>query len=94
MSKQSYIDLLEETLNNAQHLLEREQTTFWKSVVNQLKDIQKNVVEQYNFEDWEEVYDRYTIGTIAAKQLPDGNDMQQRLFSLFWGAVHWKELQK
>ena len=93
MTKQNFIILLEETLVLAKKRLEQEQTSMWVSIINQLNDIRLNVVEKYAFNDWEEIHDRYTLGNIAARQLSDDDDLQQRLFSIFWGAVHWNELQ-
>ena len=52
------------------------------------------VIENYSFADWEEIHDRYTLGTLAVRDFPEGDEMQLRLCDIFWGAVHYQELEE
>lgn len=93
-SRKYYGELVNETLLIAEKRLVSEQTSVWNSIVNQLHDIKEMVIEKQAFTDWEEVYERYTLGTIAAREFSDDDEMQTRLCDIFWGAVHYNELAK
>lgn len=92
-TRQHYSELLDETLLMAEKRLAAENTTLWNSVVNQLKDIRVMVIEKQALRDWEEVYDRYTLGSIAAHELSEKDEMNARISDIFWGAVHYRELE-
>lgn len=87
-----YQKILNETLIIAEEHQRIEQNALWNSIVNQLRDIQKMVVEEYSFSDWEDVYERYTLGTIAIQEFLEGDEMQERLCDIFWGAVHYRSI--
>ena len=93
-NKQHYKKIVDDTLLIAEKRLEERNIYPWNSIENQLKDIQAMVIEQYSFSDWEEVYDRYTLGTLAVQEFPEGDEMQSRLCDIFWGAVHYQELEE
>lgn len=89
-----YKKIVDDTLLLAEKRLEEGGFYPWSSIVNQLKDIQAMVIEKYDFADWEEVYDHYTLGTIAVREFTEEDEMQARLCDIFWGAVHYNELEK
>lgn len=91
-TKQYYKKIVDDTLSLAEKRLDEGNHYPWSSIVNQLKDIQVMVVENYSFADWEEIHDRYTLGILAVQEFPEGDEMQSRLCDIFWGVVHYKEL--
>lgn len=92
-TRQYYNKILMRTLFLSEERLLKEQSVLWNSIVNQLRDIKVMIVEKQVLSDWEDVYERYTIGTIAVREFPENDEMQARLSDIFWGAVHFKELQ-
>lgn len=92
-TKDYYQKIVNETLFISEERLKEEHLLLWNSIVNQLKDIKEMVIEQQAFSDWEEVYDRYTLGTISVREFTEEDEMQARLCDIFWGAVHYSELE-
>lgn len=86
-----YKEILEDTLSISKANLEKYNTSLWQSIVNQLLDIKDNVIEKQLITDWEEIYDRYTLGTIAIQHFNDDDEMRIRLCDIFGGAVHYFE---
>lgn len=93
-TKRYYKELLEETLSIASDNSKKHNTSMWHSIVNQIIDIKENVVQKQIFDDWEEIYDRYTLGTIAIQNFEENDEMQHRLCDIFGGAVHYKEFKE
>ena len=93
-TQQYYKKIVDDTLLLSKKQLEEGELYPWNSIVNQLKDIQAMVIENYSFADWEEIHDRYTLGTLAVRDFPEGDEMQLRLCDIFWGAVHYQELEE
>ena len=89
---QYYSELLNNTLSIAERRLTKSQSPLWISIVNQLRDIKEKVIVKQIFSDWEDVYERYTLGIIAIREIPENDEMQARLCDIFWGAVHYNEL--
>lgn len=91
-TREYYRVLLDEALINAENRLKVEQTSIWNSIVNQLRDIKEMVIEKQAIAGWEDIYGRYTLGTVAIRELSENDEMQKRLCDIFWGAVHYTEL--
>ena len=89
MTQNSYNQLVNETLIIAENRRSLEQTTIWNSIINQLRDIKIMVIEKKTFKDWEEIYERYTLGTIAIHEFSEGDEMRTRLCDIFGGAVDY-----
>ena len=92
-TQQYYSELLNETLTIAEKRLASDNTNLWHSVVNQLRDIQEMIIEKQALQGWEDVYERYTLGTLVVHELSEKDEMYARLSDIFWGAVHYKELE-
>lgn len=92
-TKHHYKEILEETLSISKDNLNKYNTSLWNSIVNQILDIKENIVQNQTIDDWEEIYDRYTLGTIAIQNFADDDEMQNRLCDIFGGAVHFDELK-
>lgn len=59
----------------------------------QLVDIQKNVVDEGLYSDWEQINERYTLGAIAVKNYYEDEEMYQRLCDIFGEAIIYSEPQ-
>lgn len=93
-TKEHYQKIVDETLLISEERLKKEQLLLWNSIVNQLQDIKLMIIGKQAFSDWEGIYDRYTLGTIAVREFTEGDEMQARLCDIFWGAVHYSELKE
>lgn len=91
-TKAYYIEILNSTLEIAEKQLTMIESPLWISIVNQIKDIKENVVNTQSITDWEDIYDRYSLGRIALEYFDDNDEMQDRLCDIFSGAVHYSEL--
>ena len=92
-TKGHFQEIVDDTLLLSEGMRDIEQNIIWNSIVNQLQDIKVMIIEKQAFSDWEEIYDRYTLGTIAVREFTEGDEMQIRLCDIFWGAVHYSELE-
>lgn len=93
-TKQYYNEILDRAFFLSEERLSKEQSVLWNSIVNQLRDIKVTIVEKHELSDWEEVYERYSLGSIAVRELPENDEMQALLCDIFWGAVHYDELSE
>lgn len=91
-TKAYYRQILDSTLDMAENHMNESESPLWISIVNQIKDIKENVVNTQSITDWEDIYDRYSLGRIALEYFEDGDEMQERLCDIFGGAVHYSEL--
>ena len=96
-SKTRYSQILDETQHIAEHELslipQNENSDIWISIISQIKDIREKIVEKHILFDWEEIYERYSIGAIGIEYFDDDDEMHMRLCDIFHGAVHYFELE-
>lgn len=90
-TKMYYLNILENTRQIILNILNQEKTPLWNSILSQIEDIQQKINNKI-IEDWENVYERYSLGTIAVKCFSDNDEMQLRLMDIFFGIVHFNEL--
>lgn len=90
-TKKYYLNMLESTRQIILNILNQEKTPLWNSILSQIEDIQYKIKNKI-IEDWEDVYERYSIGTIAIKCFSENDEMQLRLMDIFFGIVHFNEL--
>ena len=93
-TKQYYRHLLADTIAIVDEHILIHQDVLWLHIKEQLTDIKLNVVDNDNAGDWEDVYNKYDIGTIAIQLFQDDEEMQERLFDAFSGAVHYHEMDE
>lgn len=91
-TKAYYRQIVDSTLAIAEDHVKESESPLWISIVNQIKDIKENVVETQSITDWEDIYDRYSLGRIALEYFEEDDEMYQRLCDIFGGAVHYNEL--
>ncbi len=91
-TKSYYRQIIDSTLSIAEDHVKESGSPLWISIVNQIKDIKENVVDTQSLTDWEDFYDRYSLGRIALEYFEEDDEMYQRLCDIFGGAVHYNEL--
>lgn len=91
-TKSYYKQILNETIAIVAHLLEQEPDVLTQNIYDQLVDIQKNVVVEGRYSDWEQINERYTLGAIAVKNYDEDDEVYQRLCDIFAGAIMYSEL--
>ena len=91
-TKSYYRQIIDSTLSIAEDHVKESGSPLWISIVNQIKDIKENVVDTQSLTDWEDFYDRYSLGRIAIEYFEEDDEMYQRLCDIFGGAVHYNEL--
>lgn len=96
-TKVRYLQILNETIQIAEaEILNKSQDEnieMWLSIKAQIKDIRENIVESRTLSDWEEIYERYSIGSLGLQCFDDDDEMHMRLCDIFHGAVHYSELR-
>lgn len=96
-TKVRYSQILNETIeiveNEILHSFQDEDLDMWLSIKAQIKDIREKIVESQALFDWEEIYERYSIGAIGLECFDDDDEMHMRLCDIFHGAVHFRELE-
>ena len=92
-SKADYQRLLNETIDIFQFRSNNEDDELSRIILEQLLDIKENVVDLEVLTEWDEINERYTLGGIAIREFPKDEEMQLRLRDIFWGAVHYAELE-
>ena len=95
-TKERYSQILDETRRIAEQelslTLKGEDSDIWISIISQIKDIRKKIVDSHVYMEWEDVYARYSIGSIGVEYFDDDDEMHIRLCDIFHGAVHYCEL--
>ncbi len=95
-TKKRFLEILSETQKIAEVELSKHeynsQGDIWVSIISQIKDIREKVVEKQLLTDWEDIYERYSIGSIGLQCFDEQDEMRSRLCDIFAGAVHYREL--
>ena len=91
-TKSYYRQIIDSTLSIAESQMQESGSPLWISIVNQIKDIKENIVDTQTIADWEDIFDRYSLGRIALEYFEEDDEMYQRLCDIFGGAVHYNEL--
>ena len=96
-TKARYSQILQETQQIAENKISLNPQTkdleMWISIIKQIEDIRDKIVESQILFDWDEIYERYSIGAIGLDCFEDDDEMQMRLSDIFHGAVHFQELK-
>lgn len=92
LSKSHYNNILEETMAIVDNTKDKN-PTLYACIFEQLEDMKRNVIENRIITEWDEINERYTLGTIAIQEFDEGDEMRNRLSDLFGGAVHYNELR-
>lgn len=96
-SKQDYNKLLSRTKGIVQRKIDSglySDNTLWNNILLQIDDIKTNIVDSDQIFDWTEIYNRYSLGKIAIQCFKEDDEMYQLLTKIFFGAVHYQELQE
>ena len=91
-TKSYYKQILKDTIVIVDDLLVTEPDVLTQNIHDQLLDIQKNVVENAMYTEWEQINERYTLGAIAIKNYDEDEEMYQRLCDIYGGAIMYSEL--
>lgn len=95
-SKKRFSQILDETqLIVEEKLLEADQSEeyeLWTTILAQIKDIREKIVNSRSLTDWEDIYERYSIGQLGLQLFEPDDEMHMRLCDIFYGAVHYIEL--
>ncbi|MCC8174960.1 MAG: hypothetical protein LIO91_00790 [Bacteroidales bacterium] len=91
---------LREILNETQQIAEEcrrnhakpDSPNLWESIIAQIKDIREKIASGNLPSDWEQIYERYTIGSLGLQFFQDQPEMRQRLNDIFHGTSHYYEL--
>ena len=96
-SQKRYRQILDETQEIAEYNLsltaDSDESDIWVSIISQINDIRERIIDKQLLYDWEEIYDRFSIGSIGLEYFDDNDEMRLRLCDIFHGAVHYKELE-
>ena len=87
-----YKKILKDTIVIVADSLEQEPDVLIQNIHDQLVDIQKNIVDNGLYSDWEQINERYTLGAIAVKNYDEDDEMYQRLCDIYGGAILYSEL--
>ncbi len=87
-----YKKILKDTIVIVADSLEQEPDVLIQNIHDQLVDIQKNIVDNGLYSDWELINERYTLGAIAVKNYDEDDEMYQRLCDIYGGAILYSEL--
>lgn len=95
-TKVRYSEILDETQEIAEKELdkhpEENYCDMWISIISQIIDIRKKIVDSRLLSDWKEIYERYTIGRIGMDFFDEDDEIYLRLCDIFHGTVHYNEL--
>lgn len=95
-SKERYSQILDETQHIAEHELslssKGDDSDIWISIISQIVDIREKIVKTHVLSDWEDIYERYSIGAIGIEYFGEDDEMHRRLCDIFYGAVHYDDL--
>lgn len=86
-----YKKILKDTIVIVADSLEQEPDVLIQNIHDQLVDIQKNIVDNGLYSDWEQINERYTLGAIAVKNYAEDDEMYQRLCDIYGGAIMYSE---
>lgn len=92
-AKSVYCQIVEDTIAYVKDISDRNDDPIYPYILNQLKDIYREVIINNSICEPEDVYDRYDIGAIGVRYFDENDEMHERLCDIFYGAVHYKELK-
>lgn len=93
MSKQSLFELLDVTLREVAHREKANPGSYLTDLCVQLKDIKHTLQSYKTMIDWEDIYDKYNINTVAGVYFAEDEIMYGRLNDIFYGLVNYPYLQ-
>lgn len=92
-TKSVYCQIVEDTIAYVKDISDSNDDPIYPYILNQLKDIYREVIINNSIHEPEDVYDRYDIGAIGVRYFDENDEMHERLCDIFYGAVHYKELK-
>lgn len=92
-TKSAYCQVVEDTIAYVKEISEINDDPIYPYILNQLRDIYREVITNNSIHDSEDVYDRYDIGAIGVRYFDENDEMHERLCDIFYGAVHHNELK-
>lgn len=84
--------LLDETIITVQKLLKSAPAEIYVVILSELEDIKETIVTLGIPLDEDEIYQRYSLGSIAIKNLESDSDLYKRITTLFYGVSVYSEL--
>lgn len=90
-NKHNYRFFLNETIRIIEESISNTQDELLKMILPQLHDIKINVVEQRTITDWDDIDERYTIGSLAIHNMDEKDTMRERILNIFYGAIEYND---
>lgn len=90
-TKEEYRKVLYDTISIVKEKVTVTGSKFWESILAQLKDIDENIVHGKTQMEWDEIFDRYNLGTLAVNNFNESDEMYGRLCDIFGGAVGYND---
>lgn len=93
-SKQEYRQYLNETISFVEELLAKTPFELYEEILAELRDIKSYVVDYPIISGWDQVNERFSLGSIATKNLEEGTELRDRLCDVFAGATEYAEMKE
>lgn len=93
ISKAEYVQFLDETIDMFRLQNNNGYDELCSSILEQLLDIKKNVVELEVLSEWDEINERYTLGGLAIKNFDENEELGLRVQEVFWGALEFVHMR-
>jgi hypothetical protein len=93
-TKERYKQIISDTLIISKKFVEKfPDITMYESIHNQILDIKKEIVEKEIVFTEDEIYSRYNLGAIAAKNFDlEHDEFAQRLSDIFGGSMDYNTM--
>lgn len=88
-SQLEYRQLLIESIELFQNMNDKSPSMVFRSIISQMKDILKYVVDEQIITNWFDIDERYSLGAIAVREFPDNSELQERLCKVYSGALEF-----
>lgn len=92
-TKSHFRKVVEDTITYVETISINDNNPIFLYVLNQLKDIYKEVIIDNSISEPDDIYDRYDIGAIGIQYFDEDDEMHERLCDIFYGTVHYNELK-
>lgn len=88
-TKEEYRNVLYDTIAIVSENVATTGAEIWERILAQLKDIDENIVHGKTKMEWDEIFERYELGTLAVNNFDESDEMYGRLCDIFGGAVEY-----
>ena len=83
-TKEDYSNLLLDTISYVEQIVNDDSDNYlYEIILAQLIDIKEIIVEKQELIDEDDINERYTLGGIAVKNFEEGEEMRERLCTIF-----------